>query len=73
MAFSLKGDDFHVRFEERFSVSLAQLFLGGGGGVEVTTCSLLVILRLSVSLCRCCFGLQYGTRGTRGFGEVVAF
>ena len=42
-------------------------------GGEVTTCSLLAILRLSVSLCRGCFDLQYGTRVTRGFGEAVAF
>ena len=70
MAFALTGGDFHVRFDERFSVSLALLFLGWG---EVTTCSLLAILRLSVSLCRGCFDLQYGTRVTRGFGEAVAF
>lgn len=72
MAFALTGGDFHVRFDERLSVSLALLFLGGGGG-GVTTCSLLAILRLNVSLCRGCFDLQYGTRVTRGFGEAVGF
>ena len=71
MAFALTDGDFHLRFDERLSVSLALLFLGGGG--EVTTCSLLAILRLNVSLCRGCFDLQYGTRVTRGFGEAVAF
>ena len=50
-------------------LSLYYSWVGG----EVTTCSLLAILRLSVSLCRGCFDLQYGTRVTRGFGEAVAF
>ena len=65
MAFALTGGDFHVRFDEGLSVSLPLLFLGwgrgggggGGGGGGVTTCSLLAILRLSVSLCRGCFDL----------------
>ena len=59
MAFALTGGDFHVRFDERLSVSLPLLFLGWGrgGGAGVTTCSLLAILRLSVSLCRGCFDL----------------
>ena len=57
MAFALTGGDFHVRFDERLSVSLALLLLGWGGGGGVTTCSLLAILRLSVSLCRGCFDL----------------
>ena len=56
MAFALTGGDFHVRFDERLSVSVALLLLGWGGG-GVTTCSLLAILRLSVSLCRGCFDL----------------
>lgn len=57
MAFALTGGDFHVRFDERLGVSLALLLLGCGGGGGVTTCSLLAILRLSVSLCRGCFDL----------------